>query len=435
VSIITKPTHGATGWDTAVNAVIDDHNTNPFTNGATDVSGATVGGLVAATAVDGAGSVTALGMAPPPAKIGNRVAFLGDSITKGSDNPSTPANGASWPTYAGLISKQRIFKVVNAGVSGDTSAQMLARFDTDVTPYRPSVVTVAAGRNDINSSVSFATFQSNIVALVAKVRRIGATPVLGEITPTNSANRQPTLNWNVWLKFYAASEGLSLLPFHSALVDPITGNYLGAYNSGDNTHPSELGYAVMGKVAAATLAPLLRDWTPPLPDDATDTSNLRADGILQAPLDGNGAPAGSWNVANPSMVTATLDTSDPSVKGGFWKGVVANNASDVQLYRNGQTGVTAGHLYAFTGRVKSALTAGRIQAAFTLNGTTSTTGYGLVDLYQQLDDAAWWITATAPAGSTTVDVNLKIMAGSTGTAQFAQIGVYDLTALGVSALA
>lgn len=420
--------HVAAGDPHSQYATLDELAALPFRSDNTTLTGAAIDDVLAFTQV---GATPALGPRKT-AKVGNRVAFLGDSITRGSDTPGL-INGSCWPTYASVFSKQRIFKARNAGVGGDTTAQMLGRFDTDVTPYRPTVVTIAGGRNDINNGVSLSTFQANIAALVAKARTIGATPVLATITPTNSTNRQPTLDWNVWLRFYAASQGLAILPFHSALVDPVTGNYLAAYNSGDNVHPNDAGCALMGKVAAATLAPLLRDWAPPIPTEVNDTSNLKPDGIFTGTLNGNGEPTG-WFVANPTLVTASLDTSDATIKGSAWKGVFANNVSDVQLYRNAQGALTAGHVYAFTGRVKSALTAGRVQAVMVLNGTTNVTAYAMVDLYQQIDDGAFWVTATAPAGATTFNLQLKVMAGAAGTVQWAQVGIYDLTALGVDAL-
>jgi hypothetical protein len=68
--------------------------------------------------------------------------------------------------------------VVNAGVGGNTSAMMLARFDTDVPADSDYVVLNEPGVNDVYQSVTAATQASNLERLVAKIEAIGAKPII-----------------------------------------------------------------------------------------------------------------------------------------------------------------------------------------------------------------------------------------------------------------
>src|SRR4051812_9442138 len=82
---------------------------------------------------------------------GNRTVFLGDSITAFGNAYETGASntfGWGWTAQATFLSKGRIFQVNNAGVPGNTMAQMLARFQKDVAAYSPEKVVIAGGTND-----------------------------------------------------------------------------------------------------------------------------------------------------------------------------------------------------------------------------------------------------------------------------------------------
>ena len=77
--------------------------------------------------------------------------FLGDSNTSGQANDGLAFDakpGISYPTWACYRSGGRLIRVKNAGVPGDTTREMLARFDAAMTPYSPSVVVIMASTND-----------------------------------------------------------------------------------------------------------------------------------------------------------------------------------------------------------------------------------------------------------------------------------------------
>lgn len=90
----------------------------------------------------------------------------------------------AWPLCAAVNSGQKLQYVANAGISGDTVAGMLAGFDIDVAVYKPNIVSLLVGRNDLNTDQT--TWRNNVAAIIAKIRGIGAVPVLGTILPTNT---------------------------------------------------------------------------------------------------------------------------------------------------------------------------------------------------------------------------------------------------------
>lgn len=129
---------------------------------------------------------------------GNRTVFLGDSITRGGQGTSEAAldddrfRSASIPTWASILSGQRILEVAMAGVGGDAVADMLDRFATDVTPFAPNVVVIMGGTNDTNSLhlTSLTDYAATMADLVTEVRKIGARPVLCTIAPHRGEDRK-----------------------------------------------------------------------------------------------------------------------------------------------------------------------------------------------------------------------------------------------------
>lgn len=77
-----------------------------------------------------------------PFKTGDRVVFIGNSITDGGHYHSY-----IWLYYMTHFPNTR-FMVYNAGIGGDVAGQMYRRLDYDVFPHKPTVVTLTFGMND-----------------------------------------------------------------------------------------------------------------------------------------------------------------------------------------------------------------------------------------------------------------------------------------------
>ena len=86
------------------------------------------------------------------------IVFMGDScIDAGRDRARpTESFGNGYVAMVTAMLRQRLpridFTFVNSGISGDTSAGCLDRWDADVAAYRPDLVVLAVGSNDGMSS-------------------------------------------------------------------------------------------------------------------------------------------------------------------------------------------------------------------------------------------------------------------------------------------
>ena len=106
------------------------------------------------------------------------VAALGDSITHGGGAVMTPPCRRlyCWESYAGL-------PVKNLGHSGDTTAEMLDRFEDDVLPFAPKYLVIMGGVNDFRVGTPARVTIRNLSRLAEKCRAYGITPVFATATP------------------------------------------------------------------------------------------------------------------------------------------------------------------------------------------------------------------------------------------------------------
>ncbi|MBS7348907.1 MAG: arylesterase [Comamonas sp.] len=107
----------------------------------------------------------------PALESGATVLALGDSLTQGV---GTDAQGA-WPS---LLQEASGWTVVNAGVSGDTSAQALARLPDLLQTHQPELVIVGIGGNDFLRQIDRPTTQDNIRQIVQLAQDSGAQVLL-----------------------------------------------------------------------------------------------------------------------------------------------------------------------------------------------------------------------------------------------------------------
>jgi lysophospholipase L1-like esterase len=183
-----------------------------------------------------------------------RVVFYGDSITDGWGRQ--PDTGEFFPGKP----------YVNRGISGQTTPQMLVRFQQDVVHLHPAAVVILAGTNDIAGNTGPSTpqmIEDNFVSMTDIARASGIKVILASITPAYSYPWKPGVDpvptireLNAWLKDYCQKEGLTYLDYYSAMSDE-----KGAMKPGlakDGVHPTAAGYAIMGPLAEAAIAKSLQ---------------------------------------------------------------------------------------------------------------------------------------------------------------------------------
>jgi lysophospholipase L1-like esterase len=175
-----------------------------------------------------------------------KVVFMGDSITElwGVADPALFTHG-----------------LLDRGISGQTTPQMLLRFFGDVINLHPVAVHILAGTNDIAGNTgpsSVRDFQNNIEAMVELARTHKIRVLLGSIPPAARFTWRPELTpidtirtLNDWLKSFAASNGIQYIDYYSALVDGQNG--FKAALSADGVHPNRDGYALMKPLTLAAI--------------------------------------------------------------------------------------------------------------------------------------------------------------------------------------
>lgn len=125
------------------------------------------------------------------------------------------------------------YQVVNASVSGDTSAGGLARLPTLLAEHRPQLVIVELGGNDGLRGQPPAQLQQNLAAIVQSARESGARVLLlGMQLPPNYGARYNAL----FSQVYADVAGAAQVPLLGFFLDGVGG--VPALMQGDGIHPN-----------------------------------------------------------------------------------------------------------------------------------------------------------------------------------------------------
>lgn len=179
----------------------------------------------------------------------SRVVFLGDSLTAGLGVDKEEAYPAV--IQRRLDAEHLPFEVVNAGVSGDTSAGGLRRLDWSL-DGDVRVLVVALGGNDGLRGLPVTELRSNLQTIIdrASARKI---PVLlcGMEAPPNFGSDY-TAGFRQVYRDLAKMPGVTYLPF---LLDGVAGD--ARFNQADGIHPNPEGARRVAELVWNALRPML----------------------------------------------------------------------------------------------------------------------------------------------------------------------------------
>jgi acyl-CoA thioesterase-1 len=167
------------------------------------------------------------------------VVALGDSLTAGLG----VAVEEAWPALvdARLRREGYPYRVVNAGVSGDTTAGGLRRVDW-VLRSRPDVAVVALGANDGLRGLGTEAMEANLLAIVDRLRAGGARVlVVGMEVPPNYGAAYARAFRGVFVDV-ARRTGAALMPF---LLDGVAADP--RLNQADGIHPNTAGHRAIAE--------------------------------------------------------------------------------------------------------------------------------------------------------------------------------------------
>ena len=186
--------------------------------------------------------------APSPTGV-PRVLFLGTSLTAGYglDDPARDAYPAVIQRLADSAGVKAY--VVNAGLSGETSAGALRRVDW-LLKQKPDVVVIETGANDGLRGLNPDSTAANIRELIERVRKEqpSARLLLVQMEAPTNLGPQYTREFHALFAKVAAAEHVPLAPF---LLDNVAG--IARLNQGDGIHPTPEG----ARIAAHNLWPSL----------------------------------------------------------------------------------------------------------------------------------------------------------------------------------
>lgn len=176
-----------------------------------------------------------------PAFAETTVLALGDSLTAGYGLPQD--QGFVPQLQAWLAAHGAEVKIINAGVSGDTTAGGLSRTDWSLTPDVQAVI-VNLGGNDMLRGIDPATSRANLDAILAKVQTKGVPVLLVSLRAPGNYGADFKASFDAMYPDLAAKYGavladnyfLPVINQQTRLLDP-------AYMQADGIHPNAKGVA------------------------------------------------------------------------------------------------------------------------------------------------------------------------------------------------
>ena len=166
-----------------------------------------------------------------------RIVALGDSLTAGYGLPAAKA----FPVQleAALKARGLDVRVENAGVSGETAAQGLARLDWSVPPGTEAVI-VALGANDMLRGLDPAVAEAALADILARLKARGLPVLLAGMKAAPNLGPDYRARFDAIYPRLAERDGVLLYPF---FLEGIAG--VRELNQKDGIHPTPEGVAVM----------------------------------------------------------------------------------------------------------------------------------------------------------------------------------------------
>jgi len=175
------------------------------------------------------------------------VAFLGDSLTAGLGLPRDSAYPAV--LERSLREEGHPVRVLNAGVSGDTSAGGLSRLPALLAQH-PRVLVVALGGNDGLRGLPVPSTRKNLEAIVKAAQEQGVAVLLLGLKMPPNYGPEYTESFARMYGDVAAELAVPLVPF---MLEGVAGDP--DLNQGDGLHPTAEGQ----KIVAGNVLPALRE--------------------------------------------------------------------------------------------------------------------------------------------------------------------------------
>lgn len=167
-----------------------------------------------------------------------KVVCLGDSITYGF--PFGPR--ASW---VNMLDQVLDAQVINQGINGNTTTDMLRRFERSVLRYNPTHVIIMGGINDVICAESYDRITWNLREMIEKAGAAGIEVILGLPTAVDEPYWEKLIKRiRQWMLNYALEHSIKVINFAAAFYDE-KGKVRSDLLLADGGHPDISGYQAM----------------------------------------------------------------------------------------------------------------------------------------------------------------------------------------------
>ena len=175
----------------------------------------------------------------------NKIVFMGNSITQ------------MWSQNSFFFKSNPSF--INKGISGQTTPQMLNRFEKDVIKQNASTVIILAGINDIAQNtgpIKVEDIANNIFKMAEMAQKNNIDIIICSVLPANkilwNKSIKPTykvIKLNMLLKQFCKNKNIEYVDYYSEMVDWSGGLKTPLYTSKwDLVHPNQKGYEKMEEI-------------------------------------------------------------------------------------------------------------------------------------------------------------------------------------------
>ena len=179
------------------------------------------------------------------------ILVFGDSLSAGFGI----AVKQSWPSLLAerFLAEKLPHTVVNASISGETTAGGRSRLPATLKQHRPTIVILALGANDGLRGLPLAEVRANLTQMVQAAKAAGARVMLAGMRLPPNYGADYTRDFNALFAAVAKQEKAALLPF---LLEPIAADDA-AYQP-DRLHPSAAAQPKILDHVWQSLKPLLK---------------------------------------------------------------------------------------------------------------------------------------------------------------------------------
>jgi acyl-CoA thioesterase-1 len=195
-----------------------------------------------------------LGLASHAAARTLRLVALGDSLTAGLG--LSPGKAFPDRLEAALRAKGWDVKVINAGVSGDTAADGLARYDWSV-PQDADALIVELGANDMLRGLKPEATKATLAAILDKARAVHLPVLLAGMRAAPNLGGEYAGQFFAIYSALAKTYGAQLYPF---FLDGVAGDP--KLNQPDGLHPNAAGVEVIVQKILPSVEALLKQANP-----------------------------------------------------------------------------------------------------------------------------------------------------------------------------